>query len=186
MTIDLDALRARLHRSLERVAGRDGDVERTLRERAQQLAAREVKTRQPDIVAHVIVVRRARSILAFPILRVAEVREVVVTRLPQRGRHVCGLFQLRGHVHCLVDVQPFVGPAEELRHGERALAVLVEGSCGALGVRIDEVMGARAIDATEIDGTERERRLGFVSSVTRDCVEIVDVDALFAASELHA
>ncbi|MCZ7680733.1 MAG: hypothetical protein M5U28_18970 [Sandaracinaceae bacterium] len=53
-------------------------------------------------------------------------------------------------------------------------------------MRIDEVMGARAIDATEIDGTERERRLGFVSSVTRDCVEIVDVDALFAASELHA
>ncbi|MCZ7680734.1 MAG: hypothetical protein M5U28_18975 [Sandaracinaceae bacterium] len=33
---------------------------------------------------------------------------------------------MRGHVHCLVDVQPFVGPAEELRHGERALAVLVE------------------------------------------------------------
>lgn len=186
MTIDLDTLRARLHRSLERVARRDGDVERALRERALKLAAREVIPRPPEIVARVIVVRRARSVLALPILRVAEVREVQVTRLPHRGRHVCGLFQLRGHVHCLVDVQPFVGSVEELRHGERALAVLVEGAAGVLGLRIDEVVGARAIDAAEIDGTERERRLGFVSCVTRDCVEIVDVDALFAAAELHA
>lgn len=188
MPIDLDAMRARLRRSAERLEGRDDRdaVERALRERARRLAARDNDAHDPAIVAHVVAVRRARSLLGFPILRVGEVRDVRVTRLPRldHRHHVCGLFQLRGQVHCLVDIQPFIGASEELQHGDITLAVLVEGPHGPLGVRVDEVLGVRAIDARELDPSERERRLAFVSCVTRDCVEVIDVDMLFASAEL--
>ena len=46
------------------------------------------------------------------------------------------------------------------------------------GLRIDEVLGSRTIFNDEIDDGLQERELGFVSHVTRDLVQIVDVGTL--------
>jgi len=187
MSIDFDELRGRLQASLERLerGGGEGEVQELLRRRSRQFAALRLEDTTREALDEVIVVRRADSLLAFPIRSTLEVRDVVSARLPHRSQHICGLFQLRGQVYCLVDLQPFVGPATELAHGERGLAVLVQGDRGILGIRIDEVLGPRTVHVDELDTGRRDRRLDFVTNVTRDCVELIDVEALFASPELQ-
>lgn len=184
MTLDFDHLRKRLQQSL----GGDSNgahIEKVLKERSRQLAALRITPEERQQLGEVVVVRRAESRIAFPIAHVLEVREVRVSRLPHRTRYICGLFPLRGQVHCLVDLRPFMGHATELAHGERTLAVLIQSAPGVLGVRVDEVVGPRTVYADEIDSGRRERRLDFVSDVTRDCVEIIDVDVLIQSKDLR-
>lgn len=185
MTVDFDALRGRLRASVERRETAEIAAEAQLRERAKKLAAHTLRKAVREVVAEVIVVRRERSMLALPILCVEEVREVRVTRLPHRSRFVCGLFSLRGRVCSLVDVQPLVGAADEVGHGDRALVALVRGPRGTLGLRVDEVLGPRVVYGDELDTSHRDRQLDIVARVTRDCVEIVDMDALFASETVR-
>jgi chemotaxis signal transduction protein len=186
MTLNFDELKQRLRESVDRL-GTHGDaaqVEWVLRQRTRQLASHGSNVTIRRQVGEVVVVRRAQSQFGFPIQDVDEVREVVVGRLPHRSPHICGLFQLRGQVSCLVDLQPFVGATTELDHHERTLAIVVRAPGGNLGVRIDEVLGPRVLHADEMDPGHRDGRLEFVSAVTRDCVEVVDVATLLASPAL--
>ncbi|MBZ0115619.1 MAG: chemotaxis protein CheW [Sandaracinaceae bacterium] len=170
----------------------EAEIERILRERAALLASRALTAATREVVARVIAVRRGRSVLALPILAVDEVREARITRLPHRSRHVCGLFQLRGEVIGLVDLAPFYGPTEELRHGEIVLAVVVRAAQGRMGLRVDEVLGPRVIHTDELDTSHRPHDREhdhvaheLVAHVTRDCTEILDIDRLFASEALR-
>lgn len=177
MSVDFERARKHLGSELER---RDRqDTERLLRERARALAS--IRLAPPDrrVLTEAIVIRRERSTFAFPTRSVTEVRSVRVTRIPHATRYHSGLFHLRGRVHSLVDLQPFVGAGAELRHGERTLAIVVESGPRALGVRADEILGPRTIYEDELDESQRERKIEFIRFVTRTCEEIIDVDALF-------
>lgn len=187
MSDELDTLEARLRHSVERLEPkRDRNaVQRMLRDRARRLAERNVEQTVREVVGEIVVVRRAQSSWGFPLDAVSEVRVVSVTRLPRATEHVCGFFQIRGQVHCLVDLQPFVGEATAPSHGDRAVVAVVERPPRVLGVRVDAVIGARTVFRDEIDATRRERMLELVADVTQDCVQIVDVDALFASEALR-
>lgn len=187
MSIDFQQLRQRLQTSLDRLkaGSKSADADQVLRQRARHFAALRLESDVRDVLLEAIVVRRSESLLAFPIETAIEVREVVSTRLPHRTRHVCGLFQLRGKVHCLVDLQPFIGPATELAHRDHTLALLIQGQPGLLGLRIDEVLGPRTFYVDELDTGSRDKRLEFVTDVTRDCIEIIDVYTLFASPALR-
>lgn len=186
MSVDFEALRTRMRESMERLTGVGGASQETqLRERGKRLAALRLRSPDRHVAAQIIVVRRERALLGLPVSHTDEVREVSVSRLPVPCHHIVGLFQLRGRLHCLVDLQPFVGASTELRHGEHTLAILVHGARGPLGIRVDEVVGPRTVFADEIDTSQRDRRLEHVRHVTRDCVELIDVDTLFASPFLQ-
>lgn len=184
MTVDFDALRARLGASFERLDDA-ANVERVLRARARSAAARALEVVEREVVAGVVVVRRARSTWGIPMASLEEVREVLVTRLPHASPTVVGLFHRRGQIASLVDLQPLVGPSDALGHGDRVLVAVVRSGSHVLGLRIDEVVGPRDVYADEVDTASVERRLAIVARVTRDCVEILDVPAIFEARALR-
>lgn len=186
MNTDFVAHRARIRKSIDRLEQVSGaTVEEQLRERAKALASLRLRTPDRQLLCEVIVVRRGRTVLGLPIAQAEEVRVVTVSRLPHHARRVAGLFQLRGQVHCLIELEPYGSGSDELRHGERAIVVLLRGTRGALGVRVDEVIGPRSVHADEIDGPHRDRQLEYVRHVTRDCLEIIDVEALLASPSLQ-
>lgn len=184
MTVDFRALRLRLQESLERLEHRGrttSEVEAVLLERSRQFAALRLEEQTRETLLDVIVVRRVQSVFGFPIRSVVEVRHATCTRVPHRSPFVCGVFQLRAELQCLVDVQPYIGPATELEHGGRSLALLVRGRAGVLGIRIDQVLGPRTLYIDELDTGRRDRHLEFVTHITQDCVEVVDVETLLAS-----
>jgi chemotaxis signal transduction protein len=186
MTLRFDDIKKRLRVTIDQLAAEDDptQIEQLLRSRTHAIAAQaqDVATRQQ--VGEVIVVRRAEALFGFPIGEVEEVREVKIARLPHRTRHICGLLQLRGQILCMVDLQPFVGAATELDHGDRSLILVLRAPGGNLAVRIDEVVGPRTLYVDELDTGHRDGHIEFISAVTRDCVEVVDVGTLLTSPEL--
>lgn len=157
----------------------DASLEALLRERARSLAERRLETVHRDVLEHVIAVRRGRSSFGVPIGAVEEVRRVRVVPVPGAGGHAPAIFALRGRIHGLVDLQALTG-APEIATGAETLALVAAGADGrTLGLRIDEVVGPRTVLADEVDRARRDRRLGFVAAVTTDCLEVIDVAALF-------
>lgn len=187
MSLDFARLRKRLDESLESSAGSGDDAatERLLRERGQRLAARTLDEANPEVFGAVVVVRRRDTTLAFPIERLREIRSVRLTRLPHASRSVCGVFQLRGELFSLIDLRALVGESAPLAHGATVLVAMLEHDGKALGVRLDDVIGPRLVLRDELDRGHRETQIGFVQEVTRDCVEILDVSAVFECRDFQ-
>ena len=160
-------------------------VERLLRERSRQLASRRLERVERRILEEVVVARRDDSLIGIPIGALEEVRPVIVTRLPMAPVTVCGLFQVRGSIFCLVDLQPFFGEAVPVEHGARVLAALLAGAAGKLGLRIDEVIGPRQIAFDDVDPRFEKAGVELVRYVTRDLVQVLSIDALRTAPALR-
>lgn len=160
-------------------------LEALLRERARTLADRVLEQKEPAVYGTVVVARRLGSSLGFPMDSVREVRTVRTNRLPHVKPSIAGLFQLRGVLHVLVDAKAIVGEGPALAHGDTATTVVLEHEGRCLGIRVDEVIGPRLVLADELDGNHADRQLDLVAEITRDCVEILDVHALFHSPDIR-
>jgi chemotaxis signal transduction protein len=154
------------------------DIERELRQRATDMASRVSQLEAATPFAEVVVATRGTVVFGLPIDRVVEVRMVELTALPHATAVVNALFQVRGRVHCLVDALPFYGVEEPLGHGVTTLVALIRGRRGVVGLRLDELVGARLVTVDEIEDGVHGDGVAFVRAVTRDLVEILDVDLL--------
>lgn len=190
MTSDLGAIRTRLEQQRKLVGGEltEADVRKILRSRAEALAARREDEEPRRHLLDVVVARRAKVLWGFPCERLAEIRSVEVARLPFVPSSVCGLTQIRGRLHPVVDLQPAArGASDLLGHGDRCLAAVLTGPSGTLGVRIDEVAEVRSILEGDLCPPPEDSPDEIVSHLTRDVVHIIDVDALFQSrSVVHS
>jgi chemotaxis signal transduction protein len=155
-----------------------------LKDRAREVASRKSDTQVRGRLLDTVVVKRAGTLLGLPIDSVREIRHVSAVKLPHGTAHVPGLFQVRGKVFCLADLQPFFGTpnAPDLAH----LTVAIVGNkVGDLGIRVDEVIGPRTIYADEKNEELSERSAPFVSAVTSDLLIAVDIDLLFQQPQLY-
>ncbi len=179
---------AEIHGRLEELVTGELDertVEEVLRRRAAEVAGQSESDHEAGVHSHVVVVRRGRALLGLPIDRCDEVDRVDVCPLPHRTDIVTGLFLLRGHVHCLVDLLPLVDPRSRAEPLERALTILVHGEEGALGLLVDEVLGARQVLKREIESTSSAQLLhDFVVASTLDGLALLDLDLLLSRPEL--
>ncbi len=156
------------------------DVEQVLKERAKALALRQRKREQRQHLLDVIVVDRSDVRLGLPMRCAREVRRVAVTKIPGANSPVEGLFQVRGECHNLFDLHAlFFGNARSLEHRESTMALIIREGERSLGLRIDEVIGPRAVYRDEFHDEGEQKKLPFVSHVTRDVLNIIDVEELF-------
>ncbi|MFP4601142.1 MAG: chemotaxis protein CheW [Persicimonas sp.] len=157
------------------------DVQRVLKQRAAKLASRERDRAERRVLEEVITVSRSQVRLGIAMDNAREVRRVQVTKVPGAPSAVEGLFQVRGECHSLYDLHAsFFGRPKPLGHGDSALAVIVEVGERTLGLRIDEVLGPRTVYEDELQRDNDARKLDFVSHLTRDVLNIIDVERLFA------
>ena len=176
------SLHERLRRALDKMdSSHIANTDQLLRERARSLAGRAEAAVERALFAEVIVARRGQVLLAVPVVSAAEVRQVDCVPVPGGGGVVAGMFQVRGRVQGLADLAPFFSQPETGVAGGSMLALMVTGSSGLLGLRIDEAIGLRSVWLDELDEGLGEHRLDFVSRVTRDLVHILDVEALMAS-----
>ncbi|MBI3929015.1 MAG: chemotaxis protein CheW [Armatimonadetes bacterium] len=160
------------------------EVERLLRERARHLAAREARVAPRRALEHVIVVRRQDSLLGLPLARVVELRRVDATPLPHATTVVRSLFQVRGQVHCLVDLLPLLERAVTVEEASGVLAALVSAAPGPLAIRIDEALGVRTVYEDECSAQLKGRSDDFVVAVTHDLLMVLDIDELTQRPEI--
>ena len=184
---DFAKIRETLEQSRDRLLDDldDGRREEILRRRTRELAEREdddIEAR--DAYETVVVVARDRSTYGLPIEAVQEVRRVPVTRLPHATDVVQGLFHVRGHAHCLVDLAAFSGSVDRPRHGDSVLAAIVTHGRDTLGIRIDEVIRPRTIYTDELDDGASSDEGEIVAAITKDVVEIIDSRKLFDRSDI--
>ncbi|MFV2072421.1 MAG: chemotaxis protein CheW [Thermoanaerobaculales bacterium] len=182
MNLDSDRLRQSLDKSTRgRSSERHKPAEtEILRRRSAEMAARAMKQEEIELFAEVVVVRRGDTRLGVPIASVIEVREVELTALPHSTEVVNGLFQVRGQTFCLIDIGPFFNATSPLSHGDRTPAILVSGPPGEVGIRVDEVLGPRTVATDELVDGLHGGTVDFVTNVTRDLVEIIDVKLLLS------
>lgn len=187
MSVDFTSLRARLDTAYQRGTGAADEDRKDalLEQRRQSLARRQLEATSREVLARAFVFRRAAVTIGVPLASASEVREVEVSTFPGSGAHVNGVFQIRGRCLALVDLGPFFGSSMPPRHGDRCLAVVVSGARGALGVRIDEIVGVRTIHLDELEPSLGDSVLAFVHHITRDGVHVVDVDAITAQPEVR-
>jgi chemotaxis signal transduction protein len=183
MDLDLGELGRRSEAALAAAPGAVDPAaeERLLRDRARRLAERQLDAAARTVVARVVVVQSGASLLGLPVASVREVRRVRVTALPHAKAPIRGVFQIWGRALALVDLGA-EAQAAPLSHGEQALVALIVGAPGTLGLRIDEAIGVRDLFAEEIEAGLVGGGVEAVSSVSRDLVQIVDVERLFASS----
>lgn len=186
MGIDFQRIRQQLELAQHQLADRFSDQEtcrRILLERSQRVAARSEDG--SEAVAHdVVVVRRCDSLWGLPIDAVDEVRPVVLCALPDLGGIVAGLFQVAGRAIALVDLEGLMKAVAPPGHEETVLAAVVSGSPGPIGLLVDEVLGRRAILPSQCGSTSKERHLDFVTTITPDLVNVIDVGRLLGRPEL--
>lgn len=186
MPIDFARLRAGLAEQ-ERAAEQRllAQQQTLLAERARRIAERAVDERQVEVHGDYVVIRRAETRIGLPAARVIEVRPVVAVRIPGATTVVQGVFQVRGRVHALVDLLPLFGTHSALEHGETVITALVDGHHGRiLGIRIDEALELRTVAVRDLDTGRRDRGVAFVTHVTTDLAQLIDLDLLVALPEL--
>src|SRR5262245_34565800 len=176
----LDAGRQRLETGLDPVAKRA-----LLEERARRVAARNRLTSEREARADVVAVRRGEELWGLPVAAVMEVRRLPLCVLPGLHGAVQGLVQVRGAAVSVLDLAALSGVLSPPAHGEEQLAVVVTGKQGAVALRVDEVLGQRAVWSDECGGeAERAQRYDFVTAVTRDLVALIDVERLLSRPEV--
>lgn len=189
MTIDFEQARRRLEDQQRRLeSGLDPQARRALlEERARKVAARSHEGERRELLAEVVAVRRGREVWGFPLSSVREVRKLKLCTLPGLGGAIQGLVHLRGEAVSVVDLEALTGSPAPATHGQELLAVLVQGRRGSLGVRVDGVVGRRAVFSDECDGAaDGDKRHDFVTAVTRDLLAVIDVERLLARPEVMA
>jgi len=183
MSVDFKGLRRSLRAANKRLRAEptEGEIVEILRRRARDVATRTVEDGDSELFGSFVAVVRSGVRLAFAVAVVDELRRVTMTGIPYSNEVINGLFQVRGQACSLVDVAPLLGvPSVPLEHGDRTLVARVECPAGALGVRIDEVIGPRDVLVSEVDWDFTGGTVGFVSRVLHDQTMIVDIQALAA------
>lgn len=187
MELDFRRVREQLALAQQKLTERFFDQEanhRILVERSRRVAARH-PTSDAQAVAHdAVVVRRKDSLWGLPIASVDEVRPVVVCSLPTVAGIVVGLFQVAGRAISLVDLEGLLRVVSPPAHGETVLAAVVSGTPGPVGLLVDEVLGRRAILPGQCSKENSERHLDFVTAVTSDLVNVIDVGRLLGRAEM--
>lgn len=179
MSVDFQAMKERLaaQRDLFSETLDERAVRRLLRARAEKLAARTVAEEARRHLFDLVIGRRETMRWGFPSHRLKEVRRVQITRLPFLPAPFCGLFQIRGALHPLVDLQT-AGPADALAHGASCLVALLSGPSRTLGVRLDEVTEVRSVYEGDLRPVPEDSAGELVANLTDDVVHVVDVDVL--------
>jgi len=187
MSVDFDALKERLtvQGELFSHALDEHAVRKLLRGRAERLAGRESTKDRRRHLFDLVIGRRGAIEWGFPSHRLRELRRVQVTRLPFLPAPFCGLFQIRGTLHPLVDLQPAVGSADELSHGDLCLAAVLYGPSRTLGVRLDEVTEVRSVNEGDLRPAPEESPGELVANLTHDVVHVVDVDTLLQSRSIQ-
>ena len=166
---------------------RQTKIEEILKERAKKLAQRKLQLDQRQLLIDVIVVARSGVHLALPMKCAREVRRVKITKIPGARSPVEGLFQVRGECHNLFDLHSFFfGQSQSLDHGDSSLAIITQHGERTLGLRIDEVIGPRTVYRDELHDEGGQKQLPFVSEVTRDILNIIDIGRLFDELDSNA
>lgn len=156
------------------------ETRQILQQRARNLAQRRGQHQQRQVLVDAIVVERSDSRLGFPIDAASEVRRVKITSIPGAHPPVEGLFQVRGQGYLLFDLHNlFFGVADSLDHGDTTLALIIERRGRTMGLRIDQVIGSRTVYQDELHEEETEKKLPFVSHITDDVLNLIDLNRLF-------
>src|SRR5262245_4093556 len=188
MPIDFEQARKRLDAGRRRLeTGLDPAATRAiLEERARRVAARSRRATERERRADVVAVRRGEELWGLPVAAVLEVRRLPLCVLPGLQGAVQGLVQLGGAAVSVLDLATLTGVASPPVHGEEQLAVVVTGKQGAIALRVDEVLGQRAVFGDECGGeAERAKRHDFVAAVTRELVALIDVERLLGRREVR-
>jgi len=159
----------------------DPEVERVLRERADRLAERSALETEDQVHVAVIVATRGQTQLGFPVGAIDEARTARVARLPLASRRVAGLIAVRGQVLTLLD--PAVDEGNPLDQGATTPVIVVAHEGRVSAVRVDAIVGSRSVTVRELDPRDRERHGSIASAITRDGLEIVDVERLMAFAD---
>lgn len=155
------------------------ETRQILQQRARQLAQRRDQHQQRQVLVDAIVVDRSDIHLGFPIDAASEVRRVSITSIPGAHPPVEGLFQVRGQGHLLFDLHTlFFGDSDSLDHGDTTLALIIEQGGRTLGLRIDQIIGSRTVYRDELHQEETEKKLPFVSHITGDVLNLIDLNRL--------
>jgi len=183
MSVDFEHLHKSLRRARRKLLQQPSKqvIVATLQARSRAVASREADGKEREELGSFVVVVRGDVRLALPMNAVDELRWVTLSALPYSNEVVNGLLQLRGRTHSLVDVAPILAiPHSPLQHGERALVVLVTGSVGTVGLRLDDVVGPRQVTVDEVDRDFDGGTVNFVSHVLLDRTMVIDVEALLS------
>jgi chemotaxis signal transduction protein len=183
MSLDSTAIHAVLARLEAQTKGEitPERAEKILKDRARQLAARQDVTTQRRVLFEVVAVKRGDSLIGFPMAEAQEIRHIKAVPLPHATLYVQGLFQLRGEVSCLIDLQPFFGALPD--NGE-VMAVLVTHGGETCGYRIDALVGPRQVFADECNKQNELWAHDFALGFTHDLLTIVNVEKLRQRPEL--
>ena len=149
--------------------------EALLRSRARALASRSSHEQAREIAWQTIVVGCAGVRLALPVRMVVEIRRVHLTPLPGLPPSVLGVFQIRGRLLSLIDP---IGNRSGEEASESPLVAVVESGAGGAGLLIDEIIGPRTFYDDERADHINEKAGGFITFVSRDLVQVLDVPAL--------
>ncbi|MFO7566812.1 MAG: chemotaxis protein CheW [Enhygromyxa sp.] len=161
------------------------EVEAELRARRARLESRTHKQREREVAAEVIAVRRGTALLGVPIEQVVEFRRAPVTPVPGVPATIVGLFQIRGYVHCCVDLLPISSKERAPSEAHTLLIGVVDTPRGPLGIRFDEVLGPRTVYGDELDENLQRSSGPVVAMVTRDLLEVIDVRRLCERPDIH-
>lgn len=157
---------------------------RLLRERAQELAARDDNVATRPIVARVVVVETGREAYGIPVEAIREiVKATPIAPLPGLPSHLPGVAAVRGELVSVVDLGEMNGRG---RTGLGALFAILDAPQGPVALRIENVVGIRDVYEDEIADAlaHKAGADSFVYSVTRDFVGLVDAPALLGNERL--
>lgn len=161
-----------------------GSKQEVLEARARALAQQTGSEREETVYDTVVVVTVGEEKLGIP----AESLRVIVERFavtPVFGTPawLAGISHLRGELLSVVHLAHWLG--QPLRRQGPKLAV-VEGSQGAIGLLIDEVIGFREVLDSEVSTTlsPNARTQRFTRAITKDLVSVLDVDLLLAGNDI--
>jgi chemotaxis signal transduction protein len=161
------------------------EVEAELRARRARLERRTHAQREPEVAVQVIAARRGSALLGIPIERVIEFRRAPVSSLPGVPSTIAGIFQIRGYVHCCVDLLPMLSNERPSVADEALLIGVVDTPRGPLGLRFDDVLGPRTIHRDEVDENLQRSRAALVALVTHDLLEVIDLRRLCESPDIH-
>lgn len=181
--MDFEGIQTRIQRSLSLDSGSlDDEATRLLLLKQTARYAEAPIEIHRELAHEVIEVRRAGALVGLPRARVKEIRNVSLCLLPHMPPSMQGIFHIRGKVACAIDLQPLLGDATPLGHGDRCMVAMLTDPRGDVGLRVDDVIGLRRVYADEIDDAQLERS-DFVTAVTQDLLVIMDVSRLLDRPE---
>jgi purine-binding chemotaxis protein CheW len=181
-SIDWEAARASIEDAGKRLERAETSVEQrdsVFRQRLQALAYVPADPAESGTQQEMIVFRLDEERLALPLARVIEVLTGPnIAPVPAAPAHVVGVMQVRSEIRPVFDLKQLLGTAGA---EPRDTVLLVQDGNREIGLRVDQVEDIRTVAAAELrEGPEANRR---IQGITRDLVQVLDLDALLSELE---